>query len=108
MSPLCPVYVNRHRHAAILERFVVPLGNAQDHGPPRGAGVEFGGADEVADILNEDAVQGRKVQFLEGGRDHRRIQVAGAARTKPGRLPFRFITVSPIATGFTDTNSLPP
>ena len=83
-------FVDQHQvadaeHQRVFERFVVAFGNTEDHDVPVGAGVEFGRADKVADILENEKVGlfehsgAFRGELAERAGHHVRVDVAQAA-----------------------------
>jgi hypothetical protein len=70
----------RAEHVRVLERLVLALGHGQDHGLRALAQVEQRGADQVADVLDQQQRAARRIQRRHRGVDHLRVQVAARAR----------------------------
>ena len=66
-------------HQRVLQGLVVALGNGEDHGVFHGAGVELGGADEVANVLQNGEIYVLGAEAFQTLLGHAGVQVAHAA-----------------------------
>ena len=67
------------KHARILQRLVVALGNGKDHDLRVLAQVEIGGTYEVANILEQHEIEVIQVEHFHGPANHIRLQMARTA-----------------------------
>lgn len=66
-------------NVGVFERLVLAFGDREQGDPARFAEVEGGGADEVADILDEQQPARRQRQLIQGVADHVCVEVAALA-----------------------------
>jgi cystathionine beta-lyase len=64
----------------VLERLVFPLGHREQHQSQVLAQVERGRADEIADVLDEQEIEGIQVPTVQRALDHRGVEMAHRPR----------------------------
>ncbi len=79
--------IDDHRAAGlederVFERLVVPLRDGEDHQVQMRAGVKFRRTDKIANVLQNDQVEPRRVQLLQPLTGHPGVEMAHAARVQ--------------------------
>ncbi len=71
--------VRRMEHVRILERLVLAFGDREDHDLVRFAQIERGGADEIADVFDQQQAAVDRLQRRQRMAHHVRVEVAAPA-----------------------------
>ena len=73
-------HVSGVEHGRVLERFIFSLGRREQDYPEVLSQVVNRGADQVADVLDDQDIQGIQVQLLDRPSHHLRLQMANRSR----------------------------